>query len=106
MPGAGTTSKRLATIRHDLDIAWEKLTGSLLMTTYALVTYDDKGKLTRRFRITNAERQALKQQLVKEFGPSVRKGFRKGQSYSYFRVTTIELYRFLADPKWRASDDS
>ncbi len=105
-PGNGTVSERLATTRHNLDIAWEKLMGSFLMTTYALVTYDDRGRLTHRFRITKVQRQGLKQQLVKEFGPSVRKGLRKEQAYSYFRAATIKMYGFLADPKWRPSDDS
>jgi hypothetical protein len=102
-PGGGSTAELFAVLRQNMEGVWSDLLPAVTLSTAALRKFDDNGKSTRDLRITRAQRQALKQQLEKQFGPSVRKGMQAGQPYP--RAAAGGLYSFISDSKWRASDD-
>jgi hypothetical protein len=104
MSGSGSRAELLAVLRQNREGVWSDLLPAVTLSTAALRKFDENGEPTGRLRITRVQRQALKQQLEKQFGPSVRKGMQTGQPY--LRAAAGGLYAFLANPKWRASDDA
>jgi hypothetical protein len=101
-PGQGTISERFATMRQNSDGAWNELMQAIAVTAHVLVKYEGNSP-SNRLRITKAQREALKKQLVETLGPSVKKGMQTGQTYLV--ASGSALYQFLSDPKWHASDE-
>jgi len=101
-PGQGTTSNVLATIRSNSDGAWNDLMQAVAVTSHVMVKFDGDAP-AKNLRITKAQREALKKQLVSTFGPSVKKGMQTGQTYLV--ASGAALYQFLSDPTRHASDE-
>ena len=95
----GGALERIATIGVEIDDAWKILPTAVAMTTHAMVEMpSDPNEKLSTLVLTAAERETLKEELRKVFGPEVALGMKSGQRL--LEASAGLMYGFLNDP-WK-----
>ena len=91
--------ERIATIEVKIDDAWKMLPTAVALTTHAMVEMPkDPNEKLSSLVLTSAERETLKEELRKVFGPGVAVGMKSGQRL--LEASAGLMYGFLNDP-WK-----
>ncbi len=87
--------ERIATIGVKIDDAWKLLLAAVGATAHAMV--ENEG--LRTLILTSAQRETLKGELRRVFGPGVEAGMKAGQRF--LEGSAGMMYGFLNDLSWK-----
>ena len=98
----GTVMRRIFELQEDAKNSWETYAKSGIAVTYPLTdsTRTVNGAI-HYLKITQVERERLKAQLLKAFGPSVKGGIDSTTPMN--RIPAVALWQFLND-RWDSAD--
>ena len=96
----GSVMERTATIGVEIDDAWKILPAAVALTTHAMVEMPEgSSEKLSALLLTSAERETLKEELRKVFGPEVALGMKSGRRL--LEASAGLLYEFLNNPSWK-----